>query len=70
MDIPRIIQTQIEAKIGQQKVILLYGTRRTGKTTIIEKIVQKSYRTESAPKKSLNLFLTVKSAKKIDHMMK
>lgn len=41
MDIPRIIQTQIEAKIGQQKVILLYGTRRTGKTTIIEKIVQK-----------------------------
>ncbi len=41
MDIPRIVQTQIEYKIGQQKVILLYGTRRTGKTTIIEKIVQK-----------------------------
>ncbi|MFN3299473.1 MAG: ATP-binding protein [Sediminibacterium sp.] len=41
MDIPRIIQTQIEGKIGQQKVILLYGTRRTGKTTIIEKIVKK-----------------------------
>lgn len=41
MDIPRIIQTQIEAKIGQQKVILLYGTRRTGKTTIIEKIIEK-----------------------------
>lgn len=41
MDIPRILQTQIESKIGQQKVILLYGTRRTGKTTIIEKIVQK-----------------------------
>ncbi|WP_051408454.1 ATP-binding protein [Sediminibacterium sp. C3] len=41
MDIPRIVQTQIESKIGQQKVILLYGTRRTGKTTIIEKVVQK-----------------------------
>ena len=41
MDIPRIVQDQIESKIGQQKVILLYGTRRTGKTTIIEKIVQK-----------------------------
>lgn len=41
MDIPRILQGQIESKIGQQKVILLYGTRRTGKTTIIEKIVQK-----------------------------
>lgn len=41
MDISRIIQDQIESKIGQQKVILLYGTRRTGKTTIIEKIVQK-----------------------------
>lgn len=41
MDIPRVVQTQMEAKIGQQKVILLYGTRRTGKTTIIEKIVEK-----------------------------
>jgi len=41
MDISRIIEAQIESKIGQQKVILLYGTRRTGKTTIIEKIVQK-----------------------------
>ena len=41
MDIPRIIQSQIEAKLGLQKVIMLYGTRRTGKTTIIENIVQK-----------------------------
>ncbi|MES2374477.1 MAG: ATP-binding protein [Bacteroidota bacterium] len=41
MDISRIIQEQIEAKIGLQKVIMLYGTRRTGKTTIIENIVQK-----------------------------
>ncbi len=41
MDILRIIQQQIETKIGIQKVIMLYGTRRTGKTTIIENIVQK-----------------------------
>ena len=41
MDISRIIQEQIEAKLGLQKVIMLYGTRRTGKTTIIENIVQK-----------------------------
>ena len=41
MDIPRIVEAQIESKIGQQKVILLYGTRRTGKTTIIEKILHK-----------------------------
>lgn len=41
MDIQRIIQLQIEAKLGQRKVILLYGTRRTGKTTIIENIVEK-----------------------------
>ncbi len=41
MDILRIIQEQIESKIGLQKVIMLYGTRRTGKTTIIENIVQK-----------------------------
>lgn len=42
MDISRTIQQQIETKIGVQKVIMLYGTRRTGKTTIIEKIVQKN----------------------------
>lgn len=41
MDISRIIQQQIETQIGVQKVIMLYGTRRTGKTTIIEKIAQK-----------------------------
>lgn len=39
MDIPRIIQQRIEAKLGVQKVIMLYGTRRTGKTTIIENII-------------------------------
>jgi uncharacterized protein len=41
MEIPRIIQVQIEAKLGLQKVIMLYGTRRTGKTTIIENIAEK-----------------------------
>lgn len=41
MDVLRIIQQQIETKIGMQKVIMLYGTKRTGKTTIIENIVQK-----------------------------
>jgi uncharacterized protein len=39
MNIPRIIQEQVEAKLGVQKVLMLYGTRRSGKTTIIEKIV-------------------------------
>src|SRR5258708_9486886 len=38
MDIPRIIEKQIKNDIGKQKVIMLYGTRRTGKTTIIENI--------------------------------
>lgn len=42
MDIPRLVQQQMEAKIGQQKVLMLYGTRRTGKTTIIENIVNKN----------------------------
>lgn len=41
MEIIRTVQALIEAKIGLQKVIMLYGTRRTGKTTIIEKIAQK-----------------------------
>lgn len=42
MDIPRLVQKQMEAKIGQQKVLMLYDTRRTGKTTIIENIVNKN----------------------------
>lgn len=41
MNIPRLTQQQIMAKIGTQKVLMLYGTRRTGKTTIIENIVNK-----------------------------
>ena len=38
MNIPRLVQQQIEKQIGKQKLIMLYGTRRTGKTTIIETI--------------------------------
>jgi len=38
MDIIRLLQQKIEKQLGKQKVILLYGTRRTGKTTIIENI--------------------------------
>jgi len=41
MDIPRLIQQQIEKQLGKQKVIMLYGTRRIGKTTIIENIAAK-----------------------------
>jgi uncharacterized protein len=36
--IPRLLEQQIEKQVGKQKVILLYGTRRTGKSTIIESI--------------------------------
>jgi predicted AAA+ superfamily ATPase len=38
MDIPRLIEKKIEDELGKQKVIMLYGTRRAGKTTIIENI--------------------------------
>jgi uncharacterized protein len=38
MDVPRLIEKKIEAELGRPKVIMLYGTRRTGKTTIIENI--------------------------------
>lgn len=41
MNIPRYIQDLIESQLGKQKVIMLYGSRRTGKTTIIEHIQQK-----------------------------
>ena len=40
MDIPRLLEKVIDKKLGKQKVILLYGTRRTGKTTIIEHIAE------------------------------
>jgi len=38
MDIPRLVEKKIESELGKQKVIILYGTRRTGKTTILEHI--------------------------------
>jgi predicted AAA+ superfamily ATPase len=38
--IKRLTQSQILKQIGRQKVILLYGTRRTGKSTIIQNIAQ------------------------------
>jgi len=38
MEIPRFVQLSIEKLLGKQKVVLLYGTRRSGKTTIIETI--------------------------------
>ena len=41
MDILRLLQQKIEKQIGKQKVIMLYGTRRVGKTTIIENISAK-----------------------------
>jgi predicted AAA+ superfamily ATPase len=41
MEIPRITESQILKQISKQKVILLYGTRRTGKSTIIENIAAK-----------------------------
>ena len=36
--IPRLLEQHIEKQLGKQKVIVLYGTRRTGKSTIIESI--------------------------------
>jgi uncharacterized protein len=38
MNIPRLVEEIITRQIGKQKVILLYGTRRTGKSTVIENI--------------------------------
>jgi len=40
MGIQRYIERKISTKIGKQKVLLLYGSRRTGKTTIIENILR------------------------------
>lgn len=40
MDIPRFVAKKVLSQIGKQKVIMLYGSRRTGKTTLIEEIYQ------------------------------
>lgn len=42
MEIPRITENLILKQIGKQKVMLLYGTRRVGKSTIIENIASKN----------------------------
>lgn len=41
MNIPRLVEKRILVQIGKQKVIMLYGSRRTGKTTIIDSIAEK-----------------------------
>jgi len=41
MDIIRLLQAEIDKQIGKQKVVMLYGSRRTGKTTIIRDIAEK-----------------------------
>lgn len=41
MYISRLIEQQISKHIGKQKVILLYGSRRTGKSTIVRHIAKK-----------------------------
>ena len=40
--IPRYLSSSIKSKIGKNKVILLFGTRRVGKTWFIEKIVSET----------------------------
>ncbi|MBX2904927.1 MAG: ATP-binding protein [Taibaiella sp.] len=41
MDIVRLLQAEIDKQIGKQKVVMLYGSRRTGKTTIIRHLADK-----------------------------
>ncbi|MHA4808878.1 ATP-binding protein [Flavitalea flava] len=41
MDIPRILEETLEKQLSKQKVIMLYGTRRVGKTTLIQNIAEK-----------------------------
>ncbi|WP_373496638.1 AAA family ATPase [Aquiflexum sp.] len=38
MEYRRYLQDKLESQIGKQKVLMLYGSRRTGKTTIIENL--------------------------------
>lgn len=44
MDIPMIIEEEIIRPIGNQKVILLYGSRRTVKSIIVESIARKYHK--------------------------
>lgn len=41
MDIQRILEATLEKQLGKQKVVMLYGTRRVGKTTLIRNIAEK-----------------------------
>lgn len=41
IDIPRILQEVVEQQLGKQKVVMLYGTRRVGKTTLIRNLRNK-----------------------------
>lgn len=40
--IRRTIETQIEAKIGKGKIILLFGPRQSGKTTLVRMVAERS----------------------------
>ncbi len=42
--IPRILQNAISKRIGENKVLLLYGTRRVGKTRLIQAIYEANKR--------------------------
>jgi len=46
MEVPRFVETKLIAQIGKQKVLILFGSRRTGKTTIIERI-NEAYKEET-----------------------
>lgn len=41
MDIPRRLEETLNGQLGKQKVLMLYGTRRVGKTTLIQHIAEK-----------------------------
>ncbi|HUX85113.1 MAG TPA: AAA family ATPase, partial [Chitinophagaceae bacterium] len=41
MIIPRILEKTLERQLGKQKVLMLYGSRQVGKTTLIRHIAEK-----------------------------
>jgi predicted AAA+ superfamily ATPase len=49
----RGISEQIQSKIGQQKVLIIYGSRRTGKTFLMHQIFEKFKLTEKLKTKSM-----------------
>jgi len=43
MDIPRLLESQIEAKLStDRRVVVLYGPRQSGKTTLARKVLERS----------------------------